>query len=327
MTQKVAMEKWKTFVSRLPKQSTIQPDHELLFYGALHTVASYCGLSSPLRTDKISWNHGIVEDDCVSHLRDIVNYGGPANFHLVARDSHLRILDEYGCKNAMAIGMPFLYTEPPSVDRLESSLLVMPAHSTNHSGAMRDEETYVEAVLPMMEKFDLAVFCIHGSCIERGLWSKTLDKMGIPWVVGAAIDDTNALVRLRLLFSMFECVTANCLVSGLAYASSSGCRISLHAPFFSPQESEWEKEPFYKQNPQLLASHVQRASEAATRLRLPWLFVPPEQSEVRPEWGNYLVGTAHKKSPTELRKILGWTPLGQAKLAIARLRKWIYKRR
>ena len=320
-------EAWNLTESLLPPRRVVAVDSEPFFYGGLHTAARHCGLTSPRAISAKSWKHGIIEDQEIRYLRELVHYGGKEDLHLVARDAHVEALVRFGFYNVKAVGMPFAYARPSKAPRIPSSLLVMPVHSTHHSTFLTNEDAYIEALLPTMRRFDLVVFCLHASCVQKNLWTETLKRRGVRYVAGASIDDANSLVRMRMIFDSFECVSANSLVSGLAYASSAGCRVSLHEPFHSPSASEWSEEPFFKAYPELLDSCASFYSEAATRLRLPWLFVPPEQSEVRPEWGNYLVGTAHKKSPTELRKILGWTPLGQAKLAIARLRKWIYKRR
>lgn len=301
------VDEWKRREAALPAVQKIRVDYEPYFYGALHSVAAYCGMRKPFGTEIKSWKHGITEDELVRHPRQLAQYCGPAEVHLVARPRHAELLGQFGYLRTEVVGMPFAYIVSTGAQRLPKSLLILPAHSTAHSAAGEDEMNYLRSIRPLLESFDLVVFCIHQACVARGVWTRSLDLLGLPWVEGAGIDDAATMVRLRTLFDTFECVSANSLVSGLAYAAASGCRISLHEPFSGPRRESLVNEPFYVANPDLLEPAVVNGSFEAVRARLEWMPVLPSDSVKAQAWGEEMIGSAWRKSPAEMRRILGWT--------------------
>ena len=293
---------------RLPPVEAFKLRGEPDFYGASCLVAAALGRREPPRSYAY-WTHGWASQPIV-HPRQLAR-GDPRDRHLVGAEKHARLLHGFGFKRAEAVGLPFAYVEDGDVPRRSGSLLVMPAHSLPYTEHEWDEREYVDRIAPLRKQFACVIACVSKSCVEKGMWPAEFERRGIPWVMGADIEDRNALVRMSRIFRSFEYMTTNFIGSQVAYAAYSGCKVSVYGPYATYRPEDFRDDPWYSRYPDLLKLNMQALGEKSAKERFPELFCGPADAVERTEWGREMVGARYRRTPREIARLLGWSPMRQ----------------
>jgi len=288
----------------LPRRKRIQLGYEPTYYGASYTIAQELKLRSYNPASCYVWTHGcrlIGPEDARYYIRFPKLKGNI----LVARQDEKRFLEDQGFRNIHAVGMPILYARRFPLQKRPDSILVMPPHATLHSGPQQEISSYLDFVCGLREKFSHVVCCLSRQCQRNLATSRLFVERGIPVITGAAIDDGNSLARTRSLLENFEYVTTNSYGSHLAYAMAFGAKVSVAGPIYHPKSEDLQKEPFYQENPDLIApSALERQTETLeTMFRA--LRVDPWKAECRSAWGEALIGADNVRPPREIGKLLG----------------------
>jgi hypothetical protein len=294
---------------RLPPVEKIWRRNEADFYGASYIIARQIGKRKP-PVSFAAWRHGWFFSKSVFHPR-LLAKGTRNTMNLMGNQRQVRILKEFGFKNAVAVGLPYIYADTFELQRKSGSLLVMPAHTLPYNEQHWDQETYVAEIVKLKPYFSSIVACIHSACIGHGYWIQEFEKHGIPWIYGADTFDKNALSRANVMFKSFEHMTTNSLGSHVAYAAYSGVKVSVYGPYATPAIDDFRNDPFYKKYPELLRTHVENLQEKVIRCHYPELFSSPMEATERKAWGAEMVGAAYKRKPQEIAELLGWSKANQ----------------
>jgi hypothetical protein len=288
-------------IEKIPLRS--EPD----YYGISHLIAEKIGVPKPPRSFAY-WMHGWPIDPNVTYPRELVSGGTRRDAVLVATQEQEAILKNFGYTQVTAAGMPFIYAESdPHVERQPNSLLDMPNHSSKFSKLSADQENYVREIVFLAKDFSSVVVSLHGSCVENNCWIPTLEKHGIPWIVGASINDKNALKRMNTIFKSFEYVTTNAMGSHILYASYLGCKTSFYGQFNNMSKADYSREPYYKKNPKILEKRTLFACKKNYEKLFPWLFVHPSQAVCNYPWAANLIGAVNKREASEIARLMGWS--------------------
>lgn len=291
----------------------ITPNYQEDSYGDAYVAAKYCGFTSIPARYKGEWQHGWIGEERNIHPEWVIGSDGLSTLRknrdtfFVARQDQVDYLCSQGYKNVEAIGMPILYVEPPKLDRLKGSLLVMPTHSLPEFQGKFDEDLYINYIKSISHHFSHICLCVHKSCERSGHWLKTFQEQGIQVVVGADPADSNSLLRMAYLFSQFDYVTTNNMGSQIAYASYFGCKVSIAGPEYLYEASMLEEVPFYKNAPEVLQIGLKFLDEGRYRQLYPQFYREPWLAIENKKWAAYQLGEIHKKTPKELKILFGWT--------------------
>jgi hypothetical protein len=287
----------------LPPIASIKLRNEADYYGISHVIADELGLPRVPRSFAY-WTHGWVYTDPLSS-KELNCWGQPKDVVLVATQKEADFLHEDGYKKAHAVGMPFIYTKDLGIGRNPNSLLVMPAHSGSQSSIEADESGYIEKMLELKPFFSDIIACIHSSCVVNNHWIPSLEKKGIPWILGASVFDRNSLQKMRTIFQSFEYMTTNTIGSHIPYASYCGCKVSIYSySRFTP--ASYKKDPWYQKHPDLLWKQYKICDEDALTQRFPQLFKYPIDATTNQRWANQVLGEENRQSPEAIAHLLGW---------------------
>ncbi len=281
-------------------------------YGSFALASEYCGFLRCPRQCPGVWQHGWLPSQFNVHHEAVLATDG-RNYEsrlggtfFVARQDQVEFLTECGFRQVRAIGLPIIYCPLSVSRRVPGSLLVVPVHSLSHSDHDWDFDQYADEVCTLRQQFSDVCVCVHGSCVEKGYWTKAFEKRGIRWIRGACHTDENSLQRITNIFSQFEFVTSNGFGSHLAYASALGCRVSLWGTMAKWDLQSFANDAFALNSPEAFSATLYFVSEAYLRQRYPDFFTEPRDAPLRVEWGRSEVGWDNRKSPEELKKIFGW---------------------
>jgi hypothetical protein len=285
---------------------------EVDYYGLSTIIAKTLERSKPPRSFA-TWCHGWIYTPKKYIAQFIsMNHGFP--YHLVATEKEVAFLNKAGIANVLAAGLPFIYADRSDVERMPGSLLVMPPHSLSYVKIEFDEMDYLHYIKAHSDRFSRVVFCLHQDCINDGDWPEALDKFGFDWVAGASTNDFNSLERMQKLFRTFEYMTTCTIGSQLLYGAYCGCKVSIAGPFFEYQKTALGNAPFYKTYPEILDHNLKHSREQRVRDKYPFLFSVPHEAKLHHDWAHDVIGACYRKTPAELKKILGWDLPGQLKL-------------
>lgn len=315
---------------RLPDVERIQVHGTSSLYGASDVAAAYCGFNNAPSTMLGSWQHGWNPSFREPHHPNLVMgtwISRPDDRYFVARKDEEDFLRVCGYTNVVAIGLPLVYLPPREVRRRPGSLLVMPVHSLEYTTHAWKFDEYAEEIAAIRSEFSEVVVCIHPSCWKKGYWVDSFRKLGFPLVLGASIDDRNALERVRYLLSSFEYVTTNSLGSQLAYAAYFGAKPSIYGSYASLNAEDFKNDPLFLCNPKLLEPCLRANSEEELRQGCPQLFCHPREAKADVEWGRFEVGAPNKVSPIKMRSLFGWIVSARVTRTLAsktphRLKHW-----
>lgn len=290
-------------------------------YGDNYTAALYCGFDKVPNPINAEWQHGwiIPERNCIPDFvigSDGLSVTRKNKKYLVARADQVEYLKQEGFTNVTAVGLPIIYTEKPHVNRVAGSLLVMPVHSLSDTEEQWDDEAYAAYIESVSHQFTEVVLCLHISCYRKGNWINAFKKRNIKIVIGADPEDCNTLKRQAILFSRFEFVTSNEFGSHLAYAAYFGAKPSIAGPRPNFERRDYEKTVFYKNAPKVLDIVEQWYKEEYFKKKYSFLYVNPADANVCADWAAFQLGDDQKKSPSVLKKLLGWTLIEKTKFKI-----------
>lgn len=256
----------------------------------------------------IGWQHGWAIAP-LTDFRQVTGLSNPKPHYLVGTQREQSVLADAGLCGT-PVGLPFVYAKSDPIQRVANSILVMPAHGTDHTAVRTMSTDHVEFIRGLRDQFEHVVACVSAPCLKRGLWKPELSSIGVPWIEGADIRDGNALNRMKTIFSLFESMTSNATGSHFAYAACSGCRVSLFGPIASLTVEALADEPYYKSNPDLVEQAVYRTSESCIREHYPHMLCNPGDSSEQIVWGREQVGWSNRRSAKEMTHLLqmGWLP-------------------
>lgn len=287
-------------------------------YGGLHLLANYVELKQPYYFFKrpTYWQHGWIPDFCKYHplavCGEIYAHGKMSKepTYLVGKSSDEKYLQECGYTNTTAIGLPLVYLPNREIKRIPNTLLVMPVHSLSYTKhAHWNFQAYVDAILSIKNDFDKVVICVHPSCVENGYWVNEFLEAGFDVVEGAYGSDKNSFYRLELLMRSFEYVTTNGFGSHIAYAAYFGARVSIFGNFAEHKSEDYEEmyQGILEDYKKMHIKFCELTSENSLKHFFPFLFYEhPKNAIQRIDWGKYEVGFEAKKTPNEIKRILGW---------------------
>jgi hypothetical protein len=291
----------------VPPRAAFSPRCVSEQYGAGHVLSAYAGVSWP-RSFHARWQHGWaprfrqVDPTLVIQERSGLN-----DRILVGRPDEVRYLKAHGYRRVHAIGLPMAYVGTPAVQRVHDGLLVMPAHSLPYTTHHWRFDEYVEQIDAIRNQFARVVACVHPSCFDKGYWVPQFRSAGIEVVAGADPTDANALIRMATICSQFEFMTTNQVGSHVAYAAYWGCRPSVYGTYAEPRYDDLESAPLYRDDPALLRASIESRSRAVANATFPFLFRHPRRAPIRTSWGAEQVGRCQRRTPAEIRRMLGWT--------------------
>jgi hypothetical protein len=255
------------------------------FYGHVHLLAKYCGLEgSP-------WINGYLQHgwNATDGFGNYLGSRRTANKFVWSKRCE-SIIKENGKKNVFAIGAPWLYLPdvyPQATNQNKSGVVAYPAHSS--TGAKLGDISLEYAnflnhkygeVTVVLHRYDFAKTQIKQNYESVGHLVKTHGN-GTPWESGF---DPMFLKNQRDLLSNFSTVVSNSMSTPVLYASSLGLKVEIGGPI-----------DYSVTNPDDKAS---QAGDGKTN----WNSLIYQ----RPDLWKEELGIDCKKSPQELREILGW---------------------
>lgn len=297
-------------LKNLPPSSKIKLNAEADFYGISHIIASKLKKKSPPRSFA-TWIHGWLFPEKIIKPEQILFYEGIFKTHLVANQSQVEALKSFGIHNVEAVGLPFIYLDDIQLPRKDNSLLVMPPHSLTYTKYDWNQKEYVDEICSLKPYFSSIVACLHSACISNGYWIQEFTDAGIPYIMGAAADDRNALIRMRSIFRSFEYMTTNTLGSHIAYASYCGCKVSFFGKYQQFTREDTRYDPYYIKHPELIELWLELTKESYIRTKLPHLFVEPRDAVEMTKWAGEMLGLEYKKSPEVIADLMGWSKIDQ----------------
>jgi hypothetical protein len=296
--------------NRLPRFQEIKLNGEADFYGISHIIAAKLKKKSPPRSFA-TWIHGWLFPEKIIKPEQILFYEGIFKTHLVATHSQVEALKKFGIHNVESVGLPFTYLDDIEITRKEGSLLVMPPHSLPYTKHNWNQREYVNEICSLKPYFSTIVACLHSACISNGYWVKEFTDVGIPYIIGASVNDKNALVRMKSIFSSFDYMTTNTLGSHIVYASYCGCKVSFFGKYQQFTREDAEHDPYYIQHPELIELWLELTQESYIRAKLPHLFIHPQEAPIMTEWASKMLGIECRKSPEVIASLMGWSKIDQ----------------
>ncbi len=277
-------------------------------YGALKVAAKYARMAPQSLYFDAIWQHGCVEP-WPNYSPEVLCFSAPnakERVVLVARTDEQQYLRKNGMTKARAIGLPILYVQDPPKQRKPNTLLIVPTHSLagNKFPDRSPFATYVKQVAPYKQHFDEVIACVHPSCRDNGLWVDEFEAAGISVIFGAAVDDANALRRMKSVFEQFEFVTTNGWGSHVAYAIYFGAKLSIYGT-----KPDWSRENLsidatWAGRPDLIEKFLSQEVASAERQFLKKFYQVPNEGVLDRELGKWLVGAGNKISPKKMKSIL-----------------------
>ena len=187
------------------------------FYGNMHILRGFAGLSDFYRTD-IGIQHGILYDLVCE--RD-------AGRHLsLAWGKHtLDTLKVQYSIDIVPIGAPFFYTEGFNSEsfvqderrRLGKNLLFFPAHSHHYTLAHFDSDVIFESLKKQKDNFDSIRVCMYWKDIQRDMHLPYIEA-GYECVSAGHVFDYTFLPKLKSLLEISDASMSNALGSHVGYS-------------------------------------------------------------------------------------------------------------
>lgn len=255
------------------------------FYGHVHLLAKYCGLEgSP-------WINGYLQHgwNATDGFGNYLGSKRSANKYVWSKRCE-NIIKQNGKKNVFSIGAPWLYLSdvyPQATNKNRSGVVAYPAHSSSwsklgdtsleYANFLKDKYSSVTVVLHRYDYANAKVKQIYESV---GHQVKTHGN-GTPWENEF---DPMFLRNQRDLLSGFSVVVSNVMSTAVLYATSLGLKAEIGGPVdYSITNAD------------------DKASQTGDGLTN-WNSMINQSPDL---WKEEL-GLDCKKSPQELKEILGW---------------------
>jgi hypothetical protein len=221
---------------------------------------------------------------------------------LVGRRDQELFLKSCGFESVKAIGLPFAYAmenQRGKVHREAGSLLVMPVgHSTDEEQSRNwgADSEYIDYLSSLVPSFDKLQVVLNGSDIRLGR-AAPWERAGLVVLTGADYADGLSLSRLADLLGRFEFMSTNGVGSHVAYASASGCRVSIDGP--ASQPPNLPDFSIYQVRPELVPLTQEVGRRNQRELDRKGFFCHPLASEVHEDWGLAEIGFSNLLAPRE----------------------------
>lgn len=312
MTIKNSFDKY--FSKKLPAElKEIIPEYKFVnkvrseadFYGASRVIANKLGLDSVPKSFS-SWSHGVHVGPILSKVQ--INWTSSWHLNHLVRNIEIKEnMHGLGLKKIHAVGMPIIYVDKQVFTRKKKSILFMPAHSLSYVKLNQDVTSLAEVAVNYRKNGYEVCFCIHKDCVADGEILKILDKYQISWFSGASAFDMNSLQRMRNIFEYYEYVASNKIGSHFFYAQLFGAKFFFIGDYFETDVSVYHKDPFWKNNLDLLEKVIVINSESSIRQRYSEYFnVGPESAICAQELARSECGYDLMKKPEQIAQLLGW---------------------
>lgn len=255
------------------------------FYGHIDLLAKYCELQAQ------PWLNGYLQHGW-NATDGFGNYLGSKRFanKYVWSKRCESIIKSRGKKNVFAIGAPWLYLDdvyPQTVKEKSSGTIAYPAHSSTWSKMGDTSSQYADylkdkygQVTVVLHRYDFADLKVR-NCYESVGHVVTTHGVGTPWEKGF---NPEFLKDQRDLILGFSKVVSNSMSTAILYATSLGLRAEIGGPIDYS-----------------ITNLDDKASQAGDGLT-DWISLIAQNQNL---WKEEL-GQDCKKSPEELRDILGW---------------------
>lgn len=286
-------------------------------YGGIQVLAQHARLISGLPVSfNATWTHGILEPSAYKHspLQLLAGIQHEHDRMILVVDAHQKsALVECGFRNVHAIGAPFVYAKPRVAPaRIPGSTLLMPPHIIDDAPFDQPEQMdrYCDFAATKYHPASnpLVYASLHLSCVKSGQWWPQLLKRNIPVLGGAAHSDANSYRRMWYLFSMFETISTpvtNLEVgSHVFYALAAGCRVVFEGPGIEYSRSQLSNDLSFRRSVDNDDMYIGTASFLEDKRCFCASFSSPRADQA---FGDEMVGTAFKRSPAEIRSLLGWS--------------------
>ena len=257
------------------------------FYGHVHLLAKYCGLEgSP-------WINGYLQHgwNATDGFGNYLGSKRSANKYVWSKRCE-NIIKQNGKKNVFSVGAPWLYLPdvyPQAANQNRSGVVAYPAHSSSWSKLGDTSLEYANflkvkygSVTVVLHRYDYANTKVKQTYESVGHQVKTHGN-GTPWENEF---DPMFLKNQRDLLSGFSVVVSNIMSTPVLYATSLGLKSEIGGPVDYSITNTDDK-----------ASQTGDGS-------IDWNLMINENPDL---WKKEL-GLDCKKSPHELKEILGWDP-------------------
>lgn len=282
----------------------IQPRSEPDFYGASSNIASKLGKKRPPFSYS-TWSHG-----CQSGItlgKEQINWMGTWNLNrLVRNDDVKKFMKQHGFKNVHAVGMPINYTESLVKQRLQKSIVFMPAHSLSYVTMKQNISAMTELALKFKNQGYYVCFCVHRDCVSNGDIVSSLNELKLDWFAGSHASDAYSLQRMRNIFEYFETVLSNTMGSHFFYSQLFGAKFSFIEPYFEYNPEMFINDPFWIKHPDLCRSVIQSMSRLEIYKKFPEYF-DIENPKLDQEHANHVCGSDYVREYGDIADLLGWT--------------------
>jgi len=260
------------------------------FYGHVHVLAKYCGL------DDQPWINGYLQHGW-NATDGFGNYLGSkrvSNKYVWSKRCE-EIIKSNGKKNVYAIGAPWIYLNdvfPLQNASKKEGVIAYPAHTSTWS---KMGDTTKEFAKFLKDKYGQVTVVLHRydyadkSKIQNfeNLGHKvTTHGVGTPWEQGF---DLLFLKKQRDLISNYSTVVSNTLSTAVLYATSLGLNAEIGGPIDYS-----------------ITNNDDKISQAGDGL-IDWNSLIADKNMQKTLWKDEL-GLDCKKSPEELKELLGWNP-------------------
>jgi hypothetical protein len=301
----------KKFLTDIPEANTFNVGWEPEYYGAIHQIAKICNVEKIRPYAPHTWVHGwIIGKEFISP-KQILLWGDKNNIHFVHTKEQKKYVDSKGYKYVMDIGAPFLYTDKYIGKRITNSALIVPHHGLQQARYIKSPIDYIESIKEKLNNFELVVACIHADDAADANITEGLKKLKIPYILGARANDMNSLNRMRAIFNSFEYIISNTLGSHIVYSSYCGCKVSIYGNYYERSYSEFENDPWYKNNKEILDYEILKSTEKYARENYGFLFTNPRQANTNIKWAQRELGHKSIRSAFLLKHLFGWTNISR----------------
>jgi hypothetical protein len=255
------------------------------FYGHVHLLAKYCGLEgSP-------WINGYLQHgwNATDGFGNYLGSKRSANKYVWSKRCE-NIIKQNGKKNVFSIGAPWLYlsdVDPQATNQKRSGVVAYPAHSSSWS---KLGDTSLEYANFLKDKYGSVTVVLHRYDYANTKEKQTYESVGhqvkthgngTPWENEF---DPMFLRNQRDLLSGFSVVVSNVMSTAVLYAASLGLKAEIGGPVdYSITNAD------------------DKASQTGDGLTN-WNSMINQSPDL---WKEEL-GLDCKKSPQELKEILGW---------------------
>lgn len=293
-------------------------------YGEFDILRNYCNINLDIvPTYTLTYQHGWHGIDKNILPEIIIGTNGRESqdknrIQLVYRIDQELFLRNHGFKNAYAIGCPLIYLPKIThVKRIMKSILVVPMHTAPGVSDRVNEFDFCKSIEPYVLGFEKVTFLIHKNCVEFGLWIKNLEELGYSYIFGAGHNDESTYFRLAEIFSTYEWILSNHLGSHVPFSAFFGAKVCIIDDYHQAKKENYKYTPFsLGLDDNCKDILVNLVGKKHIKTTYPFLFNNCSSSFNFKDWANDELGLQCKKTPEDIKKILGWDFKGQLKLRI-----------